>query len=168
MTMEERIKALEAQIAELKGEKPEPSKPWVRVDPLDRVYAQQGIGGQLPEWMQDMARAVDDDVVRAIVGDHTRSRVAQPAVQPPVDRGTGWAPMRPLEPPPGQRHIEAIAEAFDKKDRERATMSGAMSPQSRSELAILNAKVQKLQERIEVLEAQRREEQRKPPETGGE
>jgi hypothetical protein len=120
MNIEQRLAELEAEIAKLKGEKSaEPSKPWVRVDPLDRVYAQQGIGGQLPEWQATMAAAVDDAQVRAIVGDHTRRSVAQPVVQPPVERRTGWAPMRPLEPPPGQKHIEAIADHFDRLDRQR-------------------------------------------------
>jgi hypothetical protein len=96
MTMEERIKALEAQIAELKGEKPEPSKPWVRVDPLDLIYAQQGIRGQIPEWQRDMAKAVDDDVVRAIVGDHTRSRVAEAPPAPQKSTGNGWQELRPF------------------------------------------------------------------------
>jgi hypothetical protein len=120
MTMEERIAALEAEIAELKGAKPaEPSAPWVRRDPLDLVYAQQGIRGQLPEWQQDMARAVDDSVVRAIVGDHTRSRVALPSPAPQKSAGNGWQELRPLEPPPGQAHIDAIAAHFDRLDRQR-------------------------------------------------
>jgi hypothetical protein len=123
MNIEQRLAELEAEIAELKGAKPsEPSTPWVRRDPLDLVYAQQGIGGQLPEWQQDMAKAVDDDVVRAIVGDHTRSRVAQPSPAPQKSTGNGWQELRPLEPPPGQREIAAIADHFDRVDRQKGNV----------------------------------------------
>jgi hypothetical protein len=118
MNQEERIKALEEQIAELKGAKPaEPSAPFARVDPLDRVFAEQGLRGQLPEWQRDMANAVPDAVVRSLVRDNLRS--AQPAA--PVSekpRGTGWVEPQPLVQP-YLRECDAVAEAFDRKDRGR-------------------------------------------------
>jgi hypothetical protein len=66
-----------------------------------------------------MAAAVPDQVVRDIVGDHTRSRVAVPSPAPQKSAGNGWQELTPLEPPPGQKHIEAIAAHFDRLDRQR-------------------------------------------------
>jgi hypothetical protein len=117
----DKIKALEDKLAEVTGEKAKPfvPQPHVPFDPLDRVFAEQGLHGQLPEWQRDAVAAVPDAQVRAILNDNRATRNVQPVAEEPKRGSTnGWQEQRPLVQP-YLRECDRIADAFDRKDRGR-------------------------------------------------
>src|SRR6266851_594010 len=66
-------------------------------------------------WQLEMAEAVPSDLVGDIVRDQTRA--AKPEAAEPVRRGSGWAPERPLDPPPGVAIMDQMMDAQDAVDR---------------------------------------------------
>ena|SRR5215831_14079349 len=66
--------------------------------------------------IDEMTKAVDDKLMRDIVNDNRRG-VSEPRWLPPkaggaVKRGTGWVDPGRLEPPPGVKHVDRIADRF--------------------------------------------------------
>jgi len=70
-----------------------------------------------------MTDVVDDKLMADIVKDmrHGRSApsglIPDESVSKPVVRGSGWQSSRPLEPPPGVKHVDQIAEHFAALDK---------------------------------------------------
>jgi hypothetical protein len=87
MTQEERIRALEEELARLKGEKPKPvGEPWQPIDWTARMSMDR-------ETMMEMARAVPDRLVRDIVragGVAAPSSMLGPSKPAAPNKGTGW------------------------------------------------------------------------------
>jgi hypothetical protein len=77
----------------------------------------------LPEWVHDMCRVVDDKLMRDIAQDFRRG-VPQPksileetkAKAEPEDK-SGWTEATPLKQPLGISTIDRLCEAADRNDR---------------------------------------------------
>src|SRR5262249_54686511 len=72
---------------------------------IEEVKRQAAIAAEakrqgIPEWMAEATRAVPDQLVRDIVGDHLRSSARSRDPAAPAVRGNGWVEPRPLEPRP--------------------------------------------------------------------
>jgi hypothetical protein len=87
---------------------------------LDRLKKQRE-GWMPPSAIQAMTAVVNDKLMRDIVNDNRRG-VSEPGWLPPkaggaVKRGTGWVDPGRLEPPPGVKHVDRIADHFAALDR---------------------------------------------------
>ena len=128
MTNEElakKIECLEKELEALKAQvKPEPEvpterKPWPKYDPTE--------GFRLPPSAAKAMAAIVPDVKNQKGFDAhawAETKVAEPggfgeAAKPEkqVERGTGYQKALPLEPPPGIKHVDAIAKHFEEIDK---------------------------------------------------
>jgi hypothetical protein len=130
-TLEQRIAALEDELANAKEEKAAKEKaaedgkgfkldrPWPRFDPTSRM-------GMPASAMRAMVEAVPD--FRGIAAEQ-RAGLSQPGMLPekivggePKVRGSGWREPAKLESPPGLRWVDQqidVADALDKQALER-------------------------------------------------
>jgi hypothetical protein len=115
------LDALKARVAELeRAAKPEPYiDDWVPPPhPIDRISMPMSA-------MREMAQAVPDNVVRAVVGDNrapqgpTSQGVPSSQTVSHVHRpvGTGWVEPAPLSNPPGTHLVDALCIVDDLKQR---------------------------------------------------
>ena len=122
----ERIAKLELELAELKAAQAKTApKPEFKPTPMPKYDPTEGF--RLPaSAAQAMARVVPD-VKQGGFDAHAWAQTKGPG-EPggfgsptrsasPVERGTGWTAPRPIEPPPGIQHVDAIASHFDVLDR---------------------------------------------------
>jgi hypothetical protein len=117
MTNEERIAALEAEIAKLKAAA-EPKPPF-KAQPFER-YDPTANASMSPTMMREMAKAVGSSLVRDVVRDGARPVGLPPApsAMPTKSVGSaGWSEPRPLEPPPGIKLIDAQVDEQDRRDK---------------------------------------------------
>jgi hypothetical protein len=117
MTPEERIAALERELAKQKEElarlRGEPHKSvgevWQKIDWTAGM-------GMPPSAVRAMVDAVPDRLVREIAGDaHNQSKLTP--LEPAKPKGTGWSEPSPLKPPSGIEHCDRMMDAQDAKDR---------------------------------------------------
>jgi hypothetical protein len=82
--------------------------------------------GRMPQSaIDEITEAVDNKPMRDIVNDNRRG-ASEPGWLPPkaggaVKRGTGWVDPGRLEPPPGVKHVDRIADHFAALDRSETT-----------------------------------------------
>jgi hypothetical protein len=125
MTNEEKIAALEREMAELKAKvnPPEP-KPFVPA-PYQRYDPTEGMR-MPPSALRAMVDAVPDRMLRDIVRDNRGAPTGPTTMNPSSQRGgpvnvpgsgTGWAREIPLGPPPGVAQADRLMDAQDAKDR---------------------------------------------------
>jgi hypothetical protein len=126
---EARLAASEKRVAELerqlRGEPAEPikSEPY---QPRDWTAGATMDAETMREWAKaippDLARQLREDALKpnpvtgasqAQLTPHRNERVQ-------IERGSGWAPERKIEPPPGLNHIDAQVDAQDARDRRDA------------------------------------------------
>jgi len=134
MAEEKSLEALQAELIEqkqllkdLQAKLEKATKPPEPFVPMPSFHFDPTAGMSMPpSALREMVNAIPESVMRSIVNDAFRPNPvtggAAPQPQQPVQRGSGWAKPNPLEPPPGQNHIDAIVSAQDKIDLvERAT-----------------------------------------------
>jgi hypothetical protein len=81
------------------------------------------------------------DVMRDICADHvgkpsplTPSSMSTTPSDRAPKRGDGWVDAKPLTPPPGIEHVDAIAEAFAERERRQAILQLAEEAEAASRL----------------------------------
>jgi hypothetical protein len=110
------LRALKAAMDRLPP--PKPVVPVAPFDPLDRICSP----GQW-QWARDMVKANReagvDAAMRAELADRMRPREPPKLGPGPAAEagGSGWAPVIPLEPPPGIREVDRLCDAQDAVDR---------------------------------------------------
>ena len=123
-----RIAALEKELATLKAQVkptddagiPADRKPWPKYDPTEGFRLPASAAKAMAQIVPDLKPKAGFDAHA-----HVQTKIAapggfgpetKPQGEPPV-RGTGSQKEQPLSPPPGIRHIDAIAEHFAEVDR---------------------------------------------------
>ena len=120
-TLEQRISALEAELAKAREEKaaaeaakPFKAEPFVRFDPTERM-------GMPASAMRAMVEAVPDFRGIAVEQRVGRSQPGmfpdKPSGEPRARRGSGWVEPKPLEPPPGVSVMDQMLDVEDEIDR---------------------------------------------------
>ena len=125
-----KVAELAAELEKVKAQLPKPAEPpkkrepWPRYDPTENMKMP-------PSAAQAMARVVPDIKDRKGFDRAAWQRMKGPG-EPggfggppktggakPVEKGPGWENPRPLEPPPGVRICDQIADHFAKLDKEQ-------------------------------------------------
>jgi hypothetical protein len=91
----------------------------------DEIVRREAAKHGLTETKYRMMKAAPTDVVQSIVWDHVgRADVNRPSsmIPPPressaPEKGSGWAPHRPIRPPEGLDHIDRMVETQTAKER---------------------------------------------------
>ena len=115
-----RIADLERELRELKAQLPpppdepyKPKKPWPKYDPTEGFRMPASAVKAMVDVVPDMRGiAQEQKQVPAPGGFGTTAKPGKA-----VERGSGWQDPGKLEPPPGVKHVDAIAEHFDRLDR---------------------------------------------------
>jgi hypothetical protein len=84
----------------------------------------------MSETLYRMTRACPTSLMQDIVNDLRGGPARPSSIIPdnrsaPVERGSGGGD-RPLTPPPGIEHVDAIADAFAERERRKAILDAAM------------------------------------------
>jgi len=111
------LEELKKRVAELEkaAKPPEPFKSdWK--GPIDYTA-----GMSMPaSAILEMMKAVPESLMRELRADAQKPNPVTggpPQPQQQVVRGSGWIDPRPLEPPPGIRHIDEMMDAQDERDK---------------------------------------------------
>src|SRR5262245_60420960 len=129
------LEALKKRVEELE-KAAKPAEPFVPMPPFKFDPTE---GMSMPRSaMMEMAKAIPESVMRGIVADARRPNPANPPTpsQPTtqVQRGSGCIDERPLEPPPGISHIDAMVKAQDAQDRAELARKIAQARLSKGEV----------------------------------
>src|SRR5262249_53230395 len=118
--LEENSPTLRQRKTELRGCS---GKCWRKVMPHEEATR----GRRIEPWELEMAKAVPDSVVRAIVVDNQNQRGPSSIAasnkptfrdedREPQERGTGWAKETPIRPPDGVEWVDRLCDQQDRLD----------------------------------------------------
>jgi hypothetical protein len=99
----------------------------------DELIREEARRRGISETMLRMLKAAPTNLVRDVVFDHVGKRdVLQPSSiipennrSTPVERGSGWQSERPIRPPEGIEHVDALCQAQDEREQRRAALDAA-------------------------------------------
>jgi len=100
-------------------------------DPADdEIVRREARLRNMSETLYRMNRACPTSLMQDIVNDLRSGPAQRSSIIPdnrsaPVERGSGGGD-RPLTPPPGIEHVDAIADAFAERERRKAVLDAAM------------------------------------------
>jgi len=131
MSDDDELSKLKKEIAELKQRIDPPPRPPSTWQPPDYTA-----GMSMPlNAVLEMMKAVPESQMRGLRADALKPNPvtgsAPPQPQQPVKRGSGWQEPRPLEPPPGIRHIDEMMDAQDERDRAELALKFAKAELSK-------------------------------------
>ena len=117
MSDDDELSKIKKELADLKQRIDPPPRPPSTYAPRDYT---EGMSMDRSA-IQAMINAVPESLMSDLRSDARRPNPvtggATPQPQQPVKRGSGWQEPRPLEPPPGIRHIDEMMDAQDERDK---------------------------------------------------
>jgi hypothetical protein len=120
MTNDEKIAALEREVAELKAKvSPAPAKKEFVPKPYQRYDPTEGMR-MPPSALAEMAGHPCNQVMRDVIQDRhapTSPGSMIPSTGGSAGDGTGYVDPRPLSPPPGVAQADRLMDAQDRRDR---------------------------------------------------